>query len=67
VAYGTYDSTSNTYTFTGDMPDMMDPAKIVKVREVIKVEGPDAYTFDWYETRDGKERKSMSIAYKRAK
>lgn len=67
LAYGTYDQTSNTYTFKGDMPDMMDPKKSVGVREVIKVEGPDAYTFDWYETRDGKESKTMSIAYTRTK
>lgn len=67
LSYGTFDKTSNTYTFTGDMHDMMAPATMVKVRTTIKVEGPDAYTFDWYETRDGKERKTMSIAYTRAK
>jgi hypothetical protein len=67
LAYGTFDATSNTYTFLGDMHDMMAPATMLKVRTTIKVEGPDAYTFDWYETRDGKERKTMQIAYTRAK
>lgn len=67
LSYGTFDHTSNTYTFTGDMRDMMKPDTMVKVRTTIRIDGPDAYTFDWYETRDGKERKTMSIAYARAK
>ena len=67
LSYGTFDKTSNTYTLLGDMHDMMAPQTMLKVRTTIRIEGPDAYTFDWYETREGKERKTMSIAYTRAK
>jgi hypothetical protein len=67
IAYGDYDAASKRYEFIGDMHDMMAPATKLKVRTTVTVESPDAYTFDWYETRDGKERKTMSIAYTRAK
>ncbi|HSX59792.1 MAG TPA: DUF1579 domain-containing protein [Tahibacter sp.] len=65
VAWGDYDKASNSWTFRGDMPDMMKPTTIVKVRQVFRIHDPKRYTFEWYEMRDGKELKTMLIDYQR--
>lgn len=65
LAWGTYDKAGDAWTFHGDMPDMMNPATMVKVRQVFRIHDPKHYTFDWYETRDGKEMRTMSIDYQR--
>lgn len=65
LAWGDHDKASNSWTFRGEMPDMMKPATIVKVRQVFHIVDPKHYTFEWYETRDGKEMKTMLIDYQR--
>lgn len=65
LAWGDYDKASNSWTFRGDMPDMMDPKVILKVRQVVRIHDQKHYTFDWYETRGGKETRTMSIDYNR--
>ncbi|MBL8299653.1 MAG: DUF1579 domain-containing protein [Rhodanobacteraceae bacterium] len=65
LAWGNYDKASNSWTFHGEMPDMMKPSTMVKVRQVIRIVDPKSYGFDWYETRDGKETKTMTISYQR--
>ena len=63
LAWGTYDAASKSYTFHGSMDDPMAAGTQVKVREVVHVVDPKHYTFEWYETRKGKEAKTMEIAY----
>lgn len=64
---GTYDAGTKTYTFRGDMDDMMKPGTKVKVRETVKVVDNNTHVLEWYETRGGKETKTMEISYKRKK
>jgi hypothetical protein len=66
LALGTYDAKTRSYTFTGDMDDAMKPGTIVKIREVIRIVDDKHYVFEWYETRAGKEAKTMWIEYTRA-
>jgi hypothetical protein len=63
LAWGSYDAASKTYTFHGEMDDEMKPGTKVAVREVVHIADPTHYTFDWFETRAGKEAKTMQIEY----
>ncbi|HJU40381.1 MAG TPA: DUF1579 domain-containing protein [Tahibacter sp.] len=65
IAYGTYDAAKKTYTFHGEMPDPMKPGKKTKVRQLFRIVDDNHYVFEWYETHDGKEAKSMEITYTR--
>ncbi|HZH44029.1 MAG TPA: DUF1579 domain-containing protein [Lysobacter sp.] len=67
MAEGEYDAKTRSYTFTGSMPDPMHPGKTTPVREVIRIVDADRHVMEWYETHDGKERKSMEIEYTRAR
>lgn len=63
---GVYDPGTKTFTFMAEMDDIVNGGKI-KVREVIKVVDADKHSFEWYETRGGKEQKTMEITYSRKK
>ena len=64
---GHYDSAAQMFTYKGDMVDVMKPGKKVKVRQTVKILSDDSHVMDWYETRGGKEIKTMEIAYFRQK
>jgi hypothetical protein len=64
---GQYDESTKTLTYTGQMDDPLKPGTKVNVRELIHITSPDSHTMEWYETRNGKEVKTMEIAYNRAK
>lgn len=63
VAYGDYDAASHTYVLRGTMssPGGAD----VPVREVMTVSDPRHFTYDYYETRDGKEQLTVELDYSR--
>jgi hypothetical protein len=63
LAWGSYDTAAKTYTFHGEMEDPMAPSTKVNVRQVIHAVDPGHYTFEWYETRKGKEAKTLQIDY----
>lgn len=65
-AQGECDPASKSYTFTGEMPDMMQPGTSIPIRQVIRIEDADHHVMEWYETRDGQEVKTMVIEYTRA-
>lgn len=67
MAEGTYDAATKTFTYHGEMDDMMAPGTKVPVREVLRIVSPDEHVFDWYETRAGKETRTMEITYTRRK
>lgn len=67
VAEGDYDPASKTYTFKAAMPDPMKPGTQTQIREVVRIADKDRHVMEMYETRDGKERKTMEIDYTRAK
>jgi hypothetical protein len=66
-ATGSFDLATSTYTYKGEMADPMKPASTVKVRAVTKLTGPDSYVFEWYDTHEGKEMKSLEVSYTRRK
>lgn len=64
---GDYDPASRTYTYTGEMPDLMAPGQPTPVREVIRVIDPDHHVMEMHETHGGKEAKTMEIDFKRVR
>jgi hypothetical protein len=64
---GTYDPATRTFLYRGDMDDVMKPGTKVKVRQTVKVLSDDSHLMEWYESRGGKEMKTMEIAYTRQK
>ncbi len=67
MSEGTYDEATKSFTYRGDMDDMMAPGTKVPIRIVIRIAGPDSHVFDWHETRGGKEVRTMEITYSRKK
>jgi Protein of unknown function (DUF1579) len=63
LAWGSYDAASKTYTFHGEMDHPTKAGGKIPVREVVNVSNPGHYSFEWYETRGGKEAKTMQIDY----
>ncbi len=64
---GNYDADAKTVTYTGQMDDILNPGAKINVRQVVHLTSPDSQTMEWYETRNGKETKTMEIVYNRAK
>lgn len=62
---GTYDEATKTTTLIGTTQDPL--GKEVKIREVIKIIDDDNTFFEMYDTRDGKEVKSMEMKLVRKK
>lgn len=60
VAWGDYDAASKSYTFTGSM----DGGK-VPVREVMTITDARHFTYDYYESHDGKEALTVRLEYSR--
>lgn len=67
VSEGEYDPATKTYTYRAEMPDPVQGGAKVPIREVVRVVDADHHVFEMYETREGKERKSMQIEYARAR
>lgn len=65
VMEGDWNEKAQTWTFAGDMPNVMEPAKPIPSRWVGKIDGPNQYTFSMFEMRDGKEFKSGELVYTR--
>ncbi len=65
MAEGKYDAATKTFTYTAEMPDPT--GSKVKIREVIRIINDDKHVFEWYETRQGTEVKTMEITYVRRK
>jgi Protein of unknown function (DUF1579) len=68
---GHYDAKTKSYTYKGEMDDpLANPKaklKTIPVKIIDRVIDQDHYAFEWYETRGGKERKTMQIDYSRQK
>jgi len=57
---GTYDDAKKVINFTGKMTDCM-TEKEIAMRQVFKIIDDNTQLLEWYETRDGSERKTMEI------
>lgn len=64
---GTYSPATRTFTFNSEMDDFIGGGPKIKIRETIKLVDKDTHVLEWFETRDGKEVKTMEITYKRKK
>jgi len=64
ISTGSYDKATNTITYIGNVYDPMQ-GKDVKIRETVKIIDKDHYTIEMYNELDGKEFKSMEIAFER--
>lgn len=64
---GTYDAAKKTFTYHGEMPDPMAPATILKVRTTTRLADADTFVFEWYETHEGQEARTLEVTYKRKK
>ena len=65
VAKGGYDAAARRYTFKGDIPDLARAGATIQLREVMTVRDADHFTYDYYETRDGKETQAVRLEYVR--
>ena len=64
VAMGTYDAPSKTINLRGEMVNMMDGKK-TPYREAYTIVDENTRTMEMFDTKDGKEYKSMEIVMKR--
>lgn len=64
---GSFDPATQTFTYTGEMSDVMKPGTLVEIRQTLHAPDADTALMEWYETRDGKETKTMEIRYQRKK
>jgi hypothetical protein len=64
---GQYDPATKSITFTGQEDDIAKPGEKINVRQVVRTVSPDSQIMEWYETRNGKEAKTMEVVYSRAK
>ncbi len=61
VAKGGYDAVAGRYTFKGQAPDG------APLREVMTVVDGDHFTYDYYETRGGREAQAVRLEYSRVR
>jgi hypothetical protein len=64
TAEGTYDAAKKTFTFTGAMADPMTGGE-TSFRYTYNISNRDRIVFEWFETHEGKEMKSMELVYTR--
>jgi hypothetical protein len=64
---GDYDPATKTYTFTSQMADPMDNGAMVPVRETVRIIDADHHVMEMFESRDGKDIRTMQIDYTRVK
>ncbi|MGD9692109.1 MAG: DUF1579 domain-containing protein [Phycisphaerales bacterium] len=64
---GSYDAASKSYTFHAAYPDPVNPGKMKKMKEIIKIVSDSEYTFTMFDIDEkGAEIKQMEITYKRS-
>lgn len=64
---GTYDPATKTFTYRGEVPDPLAGGAIAPVRTTTRVLDADTFVFEWYETHDGAEARTMEVTYTRKK
>lgn len=64
VTYGFFNGT-NTYEFTGEINGETKQSPKVPLREVMTITDKDHFSFAYFETRDGLERRTVLLSYTR--
>ena len=67
VARGGFDAAAKRYTFVGATPDFDQPGATIPLREVLTVIDGDHFTYDYYETRGGREAQAVRLDYRRVR
>ena len=66
IAKGDYDAAARRYVFKGEVPNAAHPETPISLREVMTVRDADHFTYDYYETQNGKEAQAVKLDYTRA-
>ncbi len=64
LSEGKFDAASKTYEYTGEIDDPM-TGKKSKVRYTFRVESENKQVFEWFETHEGKEQRTIEVIYTR--
>lgn len=64
---GSYDAATKTFTYRGESRDPMAPGKPLAVRTTTRLVDADTFVFEWFETHDGREARTIEVTYKRKK
>ncbi len=64
---GTYDAAKKIFTYEGKTPDPMAGGKLMRVRTTTRLVDADTYVFEWFETHDGQEARTLEVTYRRKK
>lgn len=65
LAHGTYDLARNTYELTGAVPDPQHAGATLPLREVMRVQDADHFTYEYYERHGGREMLAVRLEYTR--
>jgi hypothetical protein len=65
VAEGDYDAAAKRYVFKGTVPNSARPGTTMALREVMSIQDPDHFSYDYFETQDGKEAQAVRLEYTR--
>jgi hypothetical protein len=65
VAEGQYDAAAQRYDFKARIPDPARPGTTMALREVMSIQDDDHFSYDYYETHDGKEAPAVHLEYTR--
>lgn len=65
VAHGGYDAAAKTFTFLGQGPDAK--GATIPLREVLRIQDADHFTYEYFERHGGKEDLAVRLEYARAK
>jgi len=65
VAEGDYDPAAKRYVFLGKIPNAAKPGATTALREVMAIQDDDHFSYDYYETQDGKEAQAVRLEYTR--
>ena len=65
LAHGDYDAAGRRYTFRGEMADPKHAGATSPLREVLHVQDPDHFTYEYYERHDGAEMLAVRLEYER--
>lgn len=65
VAEGDYDAAAKRYVFKGTAPNSARPGTTMALREVMSIQDNDHFSYDYFETQDGKETQAVRLEYTR--
>ena len=62
---GTQDAARKTIVLTGEMNDLAHPTIVIPVREVLTFVDANTHTMEMFETRNGRQIRTLELTYRR--